>query len=437
MFRSKTASPRPAKLPDVTRSFLVVVLLLACASEHERLASTEPPDVEYARDVEPILRAQCTGCHREGGSAPFALDRYARVAPHAQQIALVTRSGRMPPWPPASSDDCPQLIGARGLKEREIALLEAWAAAGAPEGESVDAAADGGERTRDRREHGEQAVAELQHVDAVLQASEPYLPRPRVDDHRCFPLDPQLPADRYLTAYAVREEVPGIVHHVQLWAFDDAAAEAELDALDAAEPGPGYACPEGVTFDARYVSVWAPSDPLRRHPEGTGVLLRGGRRVVVQIHYNDRLALGLPDRTAIELELEESVPLPARMWTVSNGDIVLPPGEPRRTVRALSGIPASAPVQLWGVRPHMHALGSSARIDVLTGDSVQCLLDVPRWDPAWQLMYFYPQAITLGPADTLEVECNYDTRGQTETVRYGIRTSDEMCFGFFYVTGGE
>ncbi|HMI92965.1 MAG TPA: hypothetical protein VK509_16445, partial [Polyangiales bacterium] len=200
------------------------------------------------------------------------------------------------------------------------------------------------------------------------------------------------------------------------------------------DPGPGYACPAGHALPARYVSVWAPSEPVRRHPEGTGVLLGAGRRMVIQIHYHDRLGLELPDHTAIELELAEQVAKPASLWTVSNGEILLPPGQAHSTVRALAPVPSDAPVQLWGVRPHMHSLGSSARIDAREGSDAQCLLAVPRWDPAWQLMYFFASPIELSPSTLLEVECNYDTRTQTEPVRYGIGTGDEMCFGFFYVT---
>jgi hypothetical protein len=86
----------------------------------------------------------------------------------------------------------------------------------------------------------------------------------------------------------------------------------------------------------------------------------------------------------------------------------------------------------------MHSLGSSAALRAIdAAGEAQCLLSIPRWDPAWQLMYFYPTPIPLAPDTQLEVECDYDTRSRTETTRYGISTDDEMCFGYFYVTGEE
>jgi mono/diheme cytochrome c family protein len=407
---------------------MLLACCLACSATSEPDATSRNAP-RYHGEVEPILRVQCTGCHRADGAAPFPLDAYALAAERADEIADVTADGRMPPWPAHGGDDCPPLVGTRELDAGAIATLQAWAQAGAPEGTAP---------RRDQRPEPEPRTDQLDHVDAVLQNAEPYVPLPDVDDHRCFALDPQLDGDRYLTAYAVREGVPGIIHHVQLWAIDDDADEQELDRLDDADPGLGYSCPQGHSLpNARYVSVWAPSDPVRRHPPGTGMLLHAGHRVLIQIHYHDRAALDLPDRTAIELELAERVDLPASMWAVSNGDILLPPGVARSSVIARSSLPAASAVQLWGVRAHMHELGSSAQLNAIDASgAARCLLSIPRWDPAWQLMYFYPTPITLDPSDTLEVDCDYDTRSQTEPVRYGIGTADEMCFGYFYVTEG-
>jgi hypothetical protein len=404
--------------------------LLACSAQ----ASPDDPTGEnaphYFGDVEPILRVQCTGCHRADGAAPFPLDSYAQAKERAQLIAEVTRERRMPPFPARGGGDCPELVGARELDDDQIALLQSWADTGALEGTPPPAG---------KHEPPVPRADQLEHVDAVLQNAEPYVPLPEVDDHRCFPLDPQLNGDRFLTAYAVRQDVPGIIHHVQLWAIDDDTGEQELDQLDAADPGLGYSCPQGHGLSStRYVSVWAPSDPVRRHPPNTGVLLRAGHRMMVQIHYRDRDSLGLPDRTAIELELAERVDLPASMWVISNGEIDLPPGVARNTVRARSSAPPGTAVALWGVRPHMHSLGSSAALRTVdAAGHAQCLLSVPRWDAAWQLMYFYPTPIALTPDTQLEVECDYDTRSRTAPTRYGIGTDDEMCFGYFYVTGVE
>jgi hypothetical protein len=270
-------------------------------------------------------------------------------------------------------------------------------------------------------------------VDRVLRADAPYLPEPGTDDYRCFVVDPVLAEDAYLTAFAVREDVRGIIHHVQLWAFDTLEAEAGLDALDTAAPGPGYPCVESIGAPGRYVSVWAPSDPVRRHPPGTGIPLTAGRRMVLQIHYHDD-GVGLPDHTQIELEVATTVEHPAEQWTLSAPNLVLPPGLDNLTATGSLTVTGGPPYRLWGVRAHMHTLGKSVSVSVGDAESSRCLVSIPAWDPAWQLMYFLSDPVTITQGDRLGVSCTYDTRGKTQPTLEGMGADDEMCFAFFYVS---
>src|SRR6266550_3561928 len=59
---------------------------------------TEGPT--FARDIAPIIFQHCSGCHRPGQSAPFALLNFADVKKHAADIANVVRRRFMPPWLP-------------------------------------------------------------------------------------------------------------------------------------------------------------------------------------------------------------------------------------------------------------------------------------------------------------------------------------------------
>lgn len=376
----------------------------------------------YYGDIEPILRAHCVTCHRDGGAAPLALTTYEEARSVARSIASTTHTRRMPPWPAVTEGDCPPQLGARRLTDADIATIAAWQEAGAAEGE-VPAAAPA----------LPPAWGALDRVDAVLRADAPYQPLAGTDDHRCFVVDPSISADRYLTAYAVHQDAPGIIHHIQLWAIDSDAEEAAITQLDAAASGPGYPCADSIGVTGRYVSVWAPSDPIRRHPAGTGMLLTGGHRMVIQIHYHDH-GSGLADRTAIELELADHVDHPATMWPVSPPELYLPPRTPSVTVTTAEPVPADAHYRLWGVRAHMHTLGTSELVTLGDDAGSRCLLSIPAWDPNWQLMYFYEAPIDLPSGSKLGVSCTYDTTSRAAPVQYGLSSDDEMCFAFFYVT---
>src|ERR1035438_7146606 len=86
----------------------------------------------YNKDIAPILNTQCALCHRPGEVAPFALLTYQDAAKRAALIASVTGKRFMPPWKPESGFG--QFQHERRLTADQIALIDAWAKAGAPEG---------------------------------------------------------------------------------------------------------------------------------------------------------------------------------------------------------------------------------------------------------------------------------------------------------------
>ena len=88
--------------------------------------------VTFNRDVAPIVFQNCVPCHRPGEAGPFSLLTYADVHKRAPQIARVTSMRYMPPWPPAPGYG--DLAGARHLSDEQIALIQRWAAQGAPAG---------------------------------------------------------------------------------------------------------------------------------------------------------------------------------------------------------------------------------------------------------------------------------------------------------------
>src|SRR5580704_10519401 len=90
----------------------------------------------YNKDIAPILNSQCALCHRPGEVAPFSLLTYQDAAKRAALIATVTSSGQMPPWKPEPGFG--KFQHERRLTAVQIALFDAWAKAGAPEGNPKD-----------------------------------------------------------------------------------------------------------------------------------------------------------------------------------------------------------------------------------------------------------------------------------------------------------
>lgn len=376
----------------------------------------------FYEDVAPIVYERCLSCHVEGGIAPFTFATYEEARPFAEAIRAETAARTMPPFHIDNGGDCNTYLDARWLTDAEIATLAAWVDGGALEGNPANAPAL------------PEKPAGLANVSATLDIGDTYTPDATLsDDYRCFLADPGVAEDTYLTAYEVKPGDPRVVHHVVVYSFTDAAAQAQAEALDAAEPGPGYTCFGGAGASASFVVGWAPGIAVTRYPEGTGLLLHGGRKVAIQVHYN--LSFGpLPDRTTVDVELAPSVDNPAGLYAVVNTDINLPPGmNPVETTRTFDNT-SPVPMVVHGVFPHLHTLGRTLRLDLENGDASTCLVNVPDWNFHWQQFYMYTQPIVVQPGGQVRIDCTYDTRGQTAPVQWGEGTGDEMCAAGLYVT---
>jgi hypothetical protein len=370
--------------------------------------------VTWYRDVLPIVQTRCQECHVAGGIAPFSLTAYADAKAMHTSMASAAATRRMPPWMP--DDSCGSYVGSRRLSQAEINTLTAWSEAGAPEGNPADAPPP------------PTATGTLPWVDVTLTAGADYTPKSvPTDDYRCFTMDPGLTQDRDVIGYDILPGVRSQVHHVILYV----ATKAQAQAKDDAEAGLGWTCYGGPgTSSSKMLGGWVPGSGATRFPAGTGIRLKAGEVLVVQIHYNTSQQLPRPDRTVTKLQYSaQPVPSVATFVALGQGSFSIPPRSTGYSASAT--LSASANVRVYGVLPHMHQLGKSIRVENTTRS--QCYVNIPRWDFHWQQLYFFPQPLQVGLQDSLKLTCTWDNYTD-RTVTWGEGTSDEMCLNYFYIT---
>jgi hypothetical protein len=410
------------------RSLLVMSSLLSigllAAACGAGAGGSPAPKITFYEDVAPILYAQCIGCHRAGGIAPFPLTDYASAKANAAAIASTTAARTMPPMPVNGSGICNLYANARWLDDTQIATLAGWVIQGAPEGDPRKAPAMPA------------PLATLDAPDAVVDTGVTYTPAGTAgyedDDYRCFVAPGPASATAFLVAFEV---VPGdarVVHHVIAYQPADDAAAAAARALDDAEDGPGYTCFGGPGVNAAPVALWAPGTGAVLLPTGTALPLAAGRPWVVQIHYN--LAQGVfPDRTRVKVQLTQGPVRPAVFAAMADLDLRLPPGLASVEATATIAQDPTASYTVYGAAPHMHTLGRTMRVDVSNDAGPACLVDVDRWDFHWQNVWWYTQPIHVVGARSISIRCDYDTTTRTDTVSWGAGTADEMCISYFYL----
>jgi len=379
----------------------------------------------FAKDVAPILFANCASCHRAGEVAPFNLTSYADAAKRAKTIANVVEKRVMPPWKaapgPAYVDEC-------RLTDDQIGLIKQWAAEGAKEGNAADLPPL--PKFPDGWRNGK--------PDLIVAMPEPYtVPAEGRDIYRNFVIPTGFTEDRWLSAVEIHPGNRRVVHHV-LVHLDVSGKARELDAKD---PGPGYRTGGGVGFSsAGQIGGWAPGNIARRLPDGIAMPVPKNSDIVIQVHYNLN---GKPetDRTQIGLYFAKApVDKRARLFPLA-GRVNIPAGDADHVVT--SSMPVPSDVTLRSVMPHMHLLGRAMKISATLPDGKELpLVHVPDWDFNWQMSYAFQEPVKLPRGSKVTLEARYDNSANNprnpnsppKPVRWGEQTTDEMCLAYLNFT---
>ena len=98
-------------------------------------SSSESHAVTYYHDVQPFLHGHCQQCHSPGQAGPFSLLSYDDAVDWIDVGLEEIEARRMPPAQIESDFD---FSGPKAATAAEIAMLQAWVAAGKPEGNAAD-----------------------------------------------------------------------------------------------------------------------------------------------------------------------------------------------------------------------------------------------------------------------------------------------------------
>jgi hypothetical protein len=434
-----------------------LVWLAACGGH---FPTGEPPSATptFHKDVQPIVQRSCGNCHVQGGIAPFALQTFQDALPYAAMMASATSLRIMPPWDAVGTSDCQPALAWKDdarLSDADIATLQDWADAGAPEGNPADAPPP-----------APPPVSGLPGLQMSLTPAVPYTPSGSQDEFRCFVLDPKLTQDTWVNGAFVVAGNSAVVHHAVLFT-DPTRASAGL-----ADANGGYDCYGGVSLpNSQVLTVWTPGGVPFELPDNIGTPVAANSLLVMQIHYHPHSQTFGPDSTTVQLRFNPAQPayylatfgIGNYATQQSDGD-GLQPGPDDRTSTPEFRIPANVaghtetmlftvptglpPLMLYGAMAHMHLIGTDLEmtVDRAATASNECMLHEPKWNFDWQRMYIYDAPIAqlpvLNAGDRIRVRCTYDNTTNNAFVErlladthspapfdvyLGEQTTDEMC----------
>ncbi|MDQ3232610.1 MAG: hypothetical protein M3Q07_12385, partial [Pseudobdellovibrionaceae bacterium] len=158
---------------------------------------------------------------------------------------------------------------------------------------------------------------------------------------------------------------------------------------------------------------------------------------VFQVHYHVMDANPGSDRTTIKMKMAENVPhemTPTFLTPLK--PLIIPAQKTAHvhegTVSLQSSFGSGKALKVMGVRAHMHKLGSQMHVSVMNNKKDRCLVDVPRYDFAWQSSYFLNEPVDIMSQDPISIRCVYNSMSKTGTTTWGEGTEDEMCLATVY-----
>src|SRR6185295_13204388 len=335
----------------------------------------------YEKDVKPILAHSCEGCHREGGIGPFALSTYEQVKTQRFAIASVTQARTMPPV--LAAKGCADYDNDATLTDEQINVLAAWADGDAMEGTKVAAGP-------------EQEQSGLLRVDLSMPMPVVYTPQKSPDDYRCFVIDWPKTDSTYVVGFRANPGNAKVVHHVIAYLAGPESA-ADFQKLDDDEPGAGYTCFGGASSSGRgtgWLGAWAPGSMGGMYPADTGILVKPGSKIILQVHYNTLGKSGdLSDQTSVEVALADSVKRKGAYVPFTNFDWMFQGGmtipamekdvkhtfaiDPTPYLGAVTNgaLPSGVGFKVYSASAHQHLLGTSSRQELRHKDgTTECLL---------------------------------------------------------------
>ncbi|MBX3459372.1 MAG: redoxin domain-containing protein [Planctomycetes bacterium] len=378
------------------------------------LEAAEPAgDITWHNRVSRIIQHNCERCHRDGENGPFTLVSYADVKGNRAMVRRQVARKLMPPW--FANPEHGDFSNDMSLSDDDRNALLSWIDNGCPEGDAKDAPAPL-KWTKGWLIGEPEVVYELPQVEKI--------PAQGTVSYKYQIVTTSFEEDRWVKAMEIRPTATQNVHHVLVF-------------LEFAKGHPrAHEQPNDRGGLNGYFMGMVPGMGHVEFDDGMGKFLPKGAKLHFQMHYTtngeeaeDRTKLGLifcKERPKIEVVTKG----------IANPFFSIPPGADNHEVK--SSFTLDRKTRLLSFCPHMHVRGKAYRYVAHMPDGTEkILLDVPRYDFNWQLLYILREPIDLPKGTKIVCHGWFDNSDKNPanpdpkaTVRFGEQTWEEMQIGY-------
>jgi len=415
-------SKRVLELAAVAAGLCIIAAIAVAANR------AAPAKITFTRDVAPILYNRCAECHRPGEIAPMSLLSYKDARPWARSIKEKVVDRSMPPW--LATPGYGHFENDRRLSQKEVDTISAWVDGGALQGDEKDLP------PAPKFEEG----WSIGKPDTVIALDEEVaVPATGVAPYQYINVKTHFTENKWVQAAEIRPGNRKVVHHIIVF-VQDASQAAEA-------AGPRHA--QGEAREGRggrgfKLAGYAPGEQPKVFPPGTAKLIKAGSTLTFQMHYTPN-GEASKDRSYIGLIFaKQPVNKVVQTGTATNARFVIPPGDGNFEVK--SSWTAKEDVRLVDLMPHMHVRGKDFTYTAVYPDGrSQVILQVPRYDFNWQLLYRLKEPLLLPRGGRIDCVAHFDNSVKnkynpdpSKEVRWGDQTWEEMMIGWFdYILDSE
>ena len=185
----------------------------------------------------------------------------------------------------------------------------------------------------------------------------------------------------------------------------------------------------GLCSNGAFLAGWAPGEnQTDAMPPDVGLQMPRGPNAYLglEIHYSNPAAYpNVLDGSGVELCVTRTFRRhTASVHWLGSTNITLPPRQ-SKTVTSTCDPIGTQPVQLLAISPHMHQLGTHARLVLNRANGTQQVLRDLPFDFAHQKSY--PINVVVNDGETLTTTCTYNNTTNVP-VFFGPNTENEMCY---------
>jgi hypothetical protein len=407
------------------------------------------------KDVAPILYSNCVSCHRPGEAAPMSLLTYEIAQAYAPKIKEMVATRQMPPW--FADPQYGEFRNKRGLSDAQIDILTRWADGGTPRGN--------GALPKPPQFREGWSTRLNRNPDLVLELPFEY-EVPATGEVPTFTTWVKLPIDReqFVQALELRPTNFNVVHHSSIALADALPNGTRLGSAPVFDGGPTLpGVPirnDGSPFRAYSpeefgapILFYVPGGGVAQFPDGLAKRVRPGQYLAWGLHLRGS---GKPEKTRFRLGLwytRRDVHHEVYTWTVNQRRWVegrelaagaAPPNIPPNAANwAMTGsLTFDQDVTLYNLWPHMHYRGKDMRFELTLPDGKkETLLNVPHYNPHWQLTYELAKPLRIKAKSTLTAYGHYDNSAANhhnpdpnQEVVFGPQGYNEMFIPFIEVS---